>query len=100
MCNANFIDAYVPREETTITASESALKDSFSPIKWLFVLIFFVFLIIIVALLACLWWRMKPKKSDVEMGPHPVAQSPDFSLDKLRMLSIIGTYIVFLMVNK
>lgn len=91
MCNANFSDAYVAKEETAISASESVQKDNFRPIVWILVAVLFVVLMISIALIVCFWWRMKPKKSDVETGPHPVTQSPDFSLDKLRMLTIIGT---------
>lgn len=33
---------------------------------------------------------MKPNKSDVENGSRSVPPSPDYSLDKLKLCSIIG----------
>ncbi|XP_017777239.1 PREDICTED: activin receptor type-2A [Nicrophorus vespilloides] len=86
MCNLNFTDIYVPVEETSSPATTEALpKSTINP----FIIIGCIVAIIMCAMLLILF-NIKPKKTDIEMGQPPLPPPPDYSLNKLKLINIIG----------
>lgn len=87
-CNLNFSDAYVPAEETT--QEGVPMKEPLGPLIYIAIgVIFFVFLILL-ASISYMCWRLKPRKQDIENCPQPLPPLTDYSLDKLKMLNMIG----------
>ncbi|KAJ8963091.1 hypothetical protein NQ318_018555 [Aromia moschata] len=89
-CNLNFTDVYVPEEEPLPSDKETPQKDAPNLIVYIVIAVVFSVLVIGLASVSYWCWRLKPKKSDVENSPHPLPPPAEYSLDKLKLLSIIG----------
>jgi bone morphogenetic protein receptor type-2 len=93
MCNVNFTDAYVPAEDFPPSTTELAPKKSVKSFIWIGAVVSFIIITIIALPTSYYLWKKKPKKSDVEScQQHPVPSSADYSLDKLKLLNVIGTF--------
>ncbi|KAB0803279.1 hypothetical protein PPYR_00249 [Photinus pyralis] len=93
MCNRNFTDVYIPQEETSsppTIVTEGAPKVNMSPLLWTAFGISFVLLMVGVGALMCFCWRMKPNKHNVETGQVPLPPPEEYSIDKLKLCSMIG----------
>ncbi|KAK5648861.1 hypothetical protein RI129_003753 [Pyrocoelia pectoralis] len=93
MCNRNFTDVYVPQEETSsppTIITEGAPKVNMSPLLWTAFGIFFVLLMVGVGALMYYCWRMKPNKNNIETGQAPLPPPEEYSIDKLKLCSMIG----------
>ncbi|KAJ3637925.1 hypothetical protein MTP99_001344 [Tenebrio molitor] len=91
MCNVNFTDAYVPAEDFPPSTTELAPKKSVKSFIWIGAVVSFIIITIIALPTSYYLWKKKPKKSDVEScQQHPVPSSADYSLDKLKLLNVIG----------
>ncbi|CAH1127689.1 unnamed protein product [Ceutorhynchus assimilis] len=89
MCNVNFTDIYVPSEQQQTTPVPIKKDHSMSIIVWTVLGAVFVCFMIIVGLCMYHFWKKAPKKSDIETG-RPLPPLPDYSLDKLKLVNIIG----------
>lgn len=89
LCNTNFSDAYVPSEDTSQTIVEPPKKDKMSLLIWTALGVIFVIFLIMVGGGVYYFWKRKPKKNDVESN-QPLPPPPDYSLDKLKLINIIG----------
>lgn len=91
-CNENYIDAYVPVDDSSSTEAE--LPSTESPNLIIYVAIAVVFGILVIGLASVTYWcwRLKPKKSDVETGQHPMPPPAEYSLEKLKLFSVIGEF--------
>lgn len=97
LCNMNFTDAYVPVEESTSSPTTETLnKTTLSPLIWIMSIALFLALMVCSGIIIYFWWRMKPKKDDIEMGQHSMPPPPDYSLDKLKLINIIGIIFFFM----
>lgn len=93
LCNMNFTDVYVPVEETTpLSTTETVNKTTISPLIWIMSAAFFIALMVFSGITAYFFWRMKPKKDDIELGQHAVPPPPEYSLDKLKLINLIGKF--------
>ncbi|XP_044265362.1 bone morphogenetic protein receptor type-2 isoform X2 [Tribolium madens] len=91
MCNVNFTDAYVPVEDFPPSTTEVAPKKSVKSFIWIVVVVSFIFVTVIALGASYYLWKKKPKKNDVEGGhQHTVPPPADYSLDKLKLLNVIG----------
>lgn len=92
MCNSNFTDVYVPSEEPPQTATVPPRKDhSMTIITWTALGALFTMFMFMVGVGVYYFWKRTPKKCDVEAG-HPMPPPPDYSLDKLKLINIIGKF--------
>ncbi|XP_066262188.1 activin receptor type-2A [Euwallacea similis] len=91
-CNRNFTDVYVPSNSSLETTTLSPNKDhSLSLIIWTALGVIFIMFVLMISVGAYYFWKKTPKKSDAESGHHhPPAPPPDYSLDKLKIINIIG----------
>lgn len=91
MCNSNFTDIYVPYSDnydSSTNATEILPYYPLNPQIW--ILSGLLFILLMSALVGYIMWQMKPSKNDTESIPHPIPPPPDYSLDKLKLCSIIG----------
>ncbi|XP_060516578.1 activin receptor type-2A isoform X2 [Cylas formicarius] len=89
MCNINFTDTYVPVEEPPSSDSESTKKENVNPLIYTALGMFFFIVILITGTMSYYFWKRRPKKSDIENN-QPLPPPPDYSLDKLKLLNVIG----------
>ncbi|ENN78233.1 hypothetical protein YQE_05384, partial [Dendroctonus ponderosae] len=90
MCNLNFTDAYVPSEGPLQNSTKSFDDDPSLPLViWTAIGIGFLAFVAIMIVVIYLFWRRVPQKSDLEYG-HPMIPPPDYSLEKLKLIDIIG----------
>lgn len=89
MCNSNF--TYLPCNDTyesPTNSTEILLYYPLNPQIW--ILSGFLFILLISGLVGYIMWQVKPSKNDAESASHPIPPPPDYSLDKLKLCSIIG----------
>ncbi|KAJ8924460.1 hypothetical protein NQ315_007257 [Exocentrus adspersus] len=89
-CNVNFTDAYVPGDDSPPLETEPSSPDSPNLIIYVAIVVIFGVLVIGLASVSYWCWRLKPKKNDVETGQHPLPPPADYSLEKLKLLNVIG----------
>lgn len=87
-CNLNFSDAYVPADVPP--TDNIPLEDPLFPLIYIVLGVVFLVSILFLAAMTYLCWRMKPKKSDVESCQQPMPPPAEYSLEKLKMLNLIG----------
>lgn len=91
MCNVNFTDVYVPDEDLYPSTTETAPKKSVKPFIYIVAVVTFSIIIVIGLAASIYFWKKNPKKHDLEIGhQHSVPPPTDYSLDKLKLLNIIG----------
>lgn len=97
MCNFNFTDAHIPlaTEESPVPTTEALPDYNLNLYVWLVSGILFV--LFAAFFLFFITWRLKPKKNDVENGQHSIQSPADYSLDKLKLCSLIGKMIQIIM---
>ncbi|KAG5894784.1 hypothetical protein JTB14_005220 [Gonioctena quinquepunctata] len=88
-CNANFTDAYVPVEEPPVTKDPPPIEH-LNPMVYMVTVGVFLTLVMVMALVSYYFWRLRPKRRDVESCQQPLPPPADYSLEKLNMLNIIG----------
>lgn len=73
-------------------SSETEPPSTESPNFIIYIVIAAIFGILVIGLASVTYWcwRLKPKKSDVEAGHHPMPSPAEYSLEKLKLLSVIG----------
>lgn len=89
MCNRNYSDVYIPISDPPPMENDPNKKDTVNPLIWLIIGVIFSIVAFIIGAVSYYFWKKKPKKSDVENSlsmPPP----PDYSLDKLKLVNIIG----------
>lgn len=90
MCNENFTDIYQPGEEPLL---QKHLTKQSHDMTWLWLLVSFVCCFIFLLLWISCWlfapWKSSKKFEDVE-STQPLPPSTDYSLDKLKLLNVIG----------
>lgn len=91
-CNANFMDAYVPADDIPFVTTEITPKKNVNSLCWIITAVLLFIVLMMVALGASFYiWKKKPKKHDVEVGhQHTLPPPADYSLDKLKLLNMIG----------
>ncbi|XP_050306503.1 activin receptor type-2B [Anthonomus grandis grandis] len=90
-CNVDFSDIYVPTPVPPTTSTEPSKKEpSISIFIWTALAVVFTFIVLTVSVTVYYFWKRKPKKSDLETGHHTVESPTDYSLDKLKLVNIIG----------
>lgn len=87
-CNLNFSDAYVPADVPP--TDNIPLEDPLFPLIYIVLGVVFLVSVLFLAAMTYLCWRMKPKKSDVESCQQPMPPPAEYSLEKLKMLNLIG----------
>lgn len=90
-CNLNFTDNYVPEHDVP-TTEETPANSNLNPIIYIVIGVIFVIFITVLMTMSYLFWRMKPKKGDVESAQHHLSPPEEYSLDKLKLFNIIGMY--------
>lgn len=89
MCNSNFTDVYVPyNDDSSTNATEILQYHPLNPQIW--ILSGFLFILLMSGLLGYIMWQMKPNKHDAESLSHPIPPTLDYSLDKLKLCTMIG----------
>lgn len=93
MCNENFTDIYKPGEEPP---PEKAPKPTID-MTWLWLLVSFICCVIFLVLWISCWlfapWKTTKNLEDIESA-QPLPPSTDYSLDKLKLLNVIGNSII------
>ncbi|CAG9821661.1 unnamed protein product [Phaedon cochleariae] len=88
-CNLNFSDRYIPMEPTP--AQDPPVEtEPVGPFVYVSVGVVFLIFVVTVAMVLYWCWRMKPKKGDVESCQQTVSPPADYSLEKLKMIEVIG----------
>ncbi|XP_044746758.1 bone morphogenetic protein receptor type-2 [Coccinella septempunctata] len=89
MCNENFTDIYRPGDEPPPEKPPKQTLD----MTWLWLLVSFVCCFIFLLMWISCWlfapWKTAKKFEDVE-STQPLPPSTDYSLDKLKLLNVIG----------
>ncbi|XP_065169109.1 LOW QUALITY PROTEIN: activin receptor type-2A [Atheta coriaria] len=86
MCNNNF--SYVPAKEIPSPSppTEALPRHSVTLYFWGFVSLAALSIILVTLIL----WRLRPVKSDIEMGDTQISPPPQFNLNKLNLIKTIG----------
>ncbi|KAF5281316.1 hypothetical protein FQA39_LY17828 [Lamprigera yunnana] len=93
MCNRNFTDGYIPQEGSSSPSTfipEIPTKMTMSPLLWTIFGMSFVILMIGIGITTGFCWRMKPNKNKAENGPPALPPSEEYSIEKLKLCSMIG----------
>ncbi|XP_072393767.1 activin receptor type-2A-like isoform X4 [Diabrotica undecimpunctata] len=87
-CNLNFSDAYVPVKEPP--PEDLPVTHSIDSLIYITVGAVFSFFIMFLTTVSYFCWKMNPKKCDIENCQQPLPPPAEYSLDKLKMLNLIG----------
>ncbi|KAF7284376.1 hypothetical protein GWI33_022163 [Rhynchophorus ferrugineus] len=89
-CNRNFSDIYVFEVDDQSTKENDAnKKEDFKTVLWILLVFFFSTVMFFIGTTSYYCYKKKPKKNDVE-SRLPIPSPPDYSLDKLKLINIIG----------
>lgn len=90
------MDVYVPSNKSTETSTPVPKSDhSFSIILWTALGVIFIAMVLLLSV-ALYFWKKPLKKGDLEDGHHhPLPPPPDYSLDKLKLINIVGKCVFF-----